>query len=88
MKQKSIFYIFLFLNLLLSNYFYSQKYNSVDSIVIKYPKYFNSPKQLADQIQKDFASEYEKARAIYTWMALNISYDVKAWLNPKPIKSF
>ncbi len=87
MKPKNIFYTFLFLNLLFSTWAYSQKYNSVDSIVLKYPKHFETPKQLADQIQKDFASEYDKSRAIFTWMALNISYDVKTFLNPKPIKS-
>jgi len=87
MKPKNIFYTFLFLNLLFSSWVYSQKYNSVDSIVLKYPKHFETPKQLADQIQKDFTSEYDKSRAIFTWMALNISYDVKTFLNPKPIKS-
>lgn len=87
MNLKNIVYTFLFLNLLFSNYLYSQKYNSVDIIVLKYPKHFETPKQLANQIQKDFTSEYDKARAIYTWMALNISYDVKTWLNPKPLKT-
>jgi transglutaminase/protease-like cytokinesis protein 3 len=85
--MRKTFYIFLFLNFIFSNFSYAQKYNSVDSIVIKYPKHFDTSKQLADQIQKDFTSEYDKARAIYTWMALNISYDVKTWMNPKPIKS-
>lgn len=73
--------------MIFTNYSYSQKYNSVDSIVLKYPKHFETPKQLADQIQKDFTSEYGRARAIFTWMALNITYDVKTWLNPKPAKS-
>lgn len=84
---KNIFCIFLFLNLLFLNNSYSQKYNSVDSIVLKYPKHFKTTKQLADQIQKDFSSEYDKSRAIYTWMALNIIYDTKALLHPKPLKA-
>lgn len=88
MNPKKIFFTFLFLNLLFTIGAYSQKYNSVDSIVLKYPKHFKYPKELANHIQKDFTSEYDKARAIYTWMALNISYDVKSWLNPKPTKSF
>lgn len=87
MKLKNIFYTFLFLNLLFTNYSYCQKYDAVDAIVLKYPKHFESPKELANQIQKDFSFEYDKARAIYTWMAFNISYDVKTWLNPKPLKS-
>ena len=87
MKAKYIFYTFLFLNLLFLNFSYSQKFNSIDSIVLKYPKHFRSPKELANQIQKDFTSEYEKSRAIFTWLALNISYDIKTFLNPKPLKS-
>lgn len=87
MKPNNILYTFLFLNLLFSSWVFSQKYNSVDSIVLKYPKHFETPKQLADQIKMDFISEYDKTRAIYTWMALNISYDVKTWLNPKPTQS-
>jgi transglutaminase/protease-like cytokinesis protein 3 len=84
--MKKTFYIFLFLNLIFLNFSYSQKYNSVDSIVLKYPKHFDTPKLLANQIQKDFTSEYEKSRAVFTWMALNIAYDVKTWQNPKPPK--
>ncbi len=87
MRPKKIFFTFLFLNLLFSSGIYSQKYNSVDSIVLKYPKHFKSRKELGNQIQKDFTSEYDKSRAIFTWMALNISYDVKSWLNPKPTKT-
>lgn len=87
MNLKNVFFSFLLLIFFFSNYSYSQKFNSVDIIVLKYPKHFETPRQLADQIQKDFTSENEKARAIYTWMALNISYDVKTWLNPKPIKT-
>lgn len=85
--MRKTFFIFLFLNLLFSSCVYSQKYNSVDSIVLKYPKLFETPKQLADLIQKDFTSEYDKSRAVFTWMALNINYDVESWLHPKPRKS-
>lgn len=87
MKFKKIFTILFVVNLLFLSKSYSQKFNSVDSIVIKYPKHFKTPKQLADQIQNDFTAENDRARAIYTWMALHIAYDVKTWLNPKPHKS-
>lgn len=86
MNHKNVFFSFLLLILLSSNYSFSQKYNGVDSIVLKYPKHFETPQQLADQITTDFTSEYDKARAVYTWMALNISYDVKTLLKPKPLK--
>lgn len=87
MKPKNIFFIFLFLNLLFSSCLYPQEYNSVDNIILKYPKHFDSPKKLANRILIDFVSEYDKSRAIYAWMAMNINYDVKSWLNPKPIES-
>jgi transglutaminase/protease-like cytokinesis protein 3 len=67
---------------------YSQNYKVVDSIVRNYPKSFTTPKRLADRIQHDFTSESDKARAAFTWIASNISYDVASWLNPKPSKSF
>ncbi|MCV9926950.1 transglutaminase [Flavobacterium sp. LS1R49] len=66
---------------------YSQKYNAIDNIVQKYPKHFSSTEDLATRIQRDFTSEYDRARAIYSWIALNIKYDYKAYLNPqKPVQ--
>lgn len=70
-----------FLNLSLA-----QKYNAIDSIVLKYPD-FGSTEKLAERIQKDFASEHDKARAIYSWIALNIDYDLKTFLDPPAPKS-
>lgn len=82
MKPKYIISILLFLSLIFSNSSYCQKDNEIDSIVKEYPKSFSNIEALAAKIQKDFTTEYSKARAIYTWMALNINYDVKAWMNP------
>ncbi|URC10927.1 transglutaminase domain-containing protein [Flavobacterium sp. B183] len=65
----------------------AQKYNTIDNTVLKYPVNFNSVESLAERIQKDFTSDYDKARAIYSWIALNIKYDYKAYLNPpKPLR--
>ncbi|WP_309642064.1 transglutaminase domain-containing protein [Flavobacterium sp.] len=65
---------------------YSQSYTAVDNAIANYPKSFASPEKLAEKIKTDFASEEEKARAIFTWMALNIHYDLKAFesLSSKP----
>lgn len=76
MKTKYIFYTFLFLNLLFSKFLYSQKYNSIDSIVDTYPKNIITAEKLIELINKDFSKQDEKARAVFRWVATNISYDV------------
>ena len=77
MKPKNIFYTFLFLNLLLTNYSFSQKYDLVDSIVDTYPKNIITADKLVELINKDFSKQDEKARAVFRWVATNISYDVE-----------
>ncbi|MRX39825.1 transglutaminase [Flavobacterium sp. LC2016-23] len=87
MTIKKIVFGFLFLNLLFINSSFSQKYTAVDSIVLKYPN-FGSTEKLAERIQKDFTSEHDKARAIYSWIALNLDYDLKTYLDPPKPKTF
>ena len=62
---------------------FSKDYEKVDRIVQNYPNSFSDPDQLAKLINRDFKLPEEKARAIFTWIALNIDYDIKA-LNSKP----
>lgn len=59
----------------------AQNYAAVDARVKQYPKRYTSAEALALQIQKDFKSDSEKVRAIYTWLATNISYDMNEYLN-------
>lgn len=87
MTIKKIVFGFLFLNLLFINSSFSQKYTAIDSIVLKYPN-FGSTEKLAERIQKDFTSEHDKARAIYSWIALNLDYDLKTYLDPPKAKTF
>lgn len=82
---RKIAFVFVFFNFM--SFAYSQKYNAIDSIVSKYPNFGNTEK-LAERIQKDFTTEYDKARAIYSWVALNIDYDVKKFRNPSNPKTF
>jgi transglutaminase/protease-like cytokinesis protein 3 len=72
--MRKTFYIFLFLTV--TNFSYSQKYNSVDSIVDTYPKNIITAERLIELINKDFSKQNEKARAAFRWVAANISYDV------------
>lgn len=68
-------------------YAHAQDFTKVDSTVKGYPSTYNSIDRLASRINADFQRDDEKARAIFTWIALNIRYDT----NPnaqgrKPIK--
>jgi len=88
MKSKKIFLLFLFCNVFFLQYAVAQKYSAVDNVVLKYPKNFDTTEELAKRIDKDFNSDYDKARAIYSWMAFNIKYDFNAFLNPPGTQSF
>lgn len=86
--MKKIAFIFLLLNIFALNTVFGQKYNAIDNVVLKYPKSFNSTEKLAERIQKDFTSEHDKARAIYSWIALNIKYDYALFLKPQKVQGF
>ncbi|SHL24971.1 transglutaminase domain-containing protein [Flavobacterium chilense] len=88
MKRQNFVILFLFLNTVFLSSSYAQKYNEVDRTVAKYPKSFSSPEKLADKIKSDFSSDYDRARAIYDWIAFNIKYDYATFLNPPRTQGF
>lgn len=88
MPQKKISFLFLLLHIISFNFAFSQNISEVDKIVAKYPKSFNSTEKLAERIEKDFDSDAERARAIYSWIAFNIKYDYNAYLNPQRTQGF
>ncbi len=54
----------------------AQQLEQVDQKIATYEDLnFSSPEELANKIELDFETEMEKARAIYSWIAQNISYD-------------
>ena len=55
----------------------AQDFSAVDQKVDTYPKHYASAEGLASQIAKDFTTESDKARAIFTWLAKNITYDLQ-----------
>lgn len=55
----------------------AQNLEKVDSIVKLYPRTYSNTFRLSQRILKDFSTEHDKARAIFTWIAFNISYDVE-----------
>lgn len=87
MILKKIAFSILLLNFIFLHSVRAQKQDAIDNIVLKYPAHFSSVENLADRIQKDFTSDRDKARAIYSWIALNLKYDYKSYLNPpKPVR--
>ncbi len=57
--------------------FQAQNFKVVDLKVNSYPKHYASAQSLAAQIEKDFTTDSDKARAIFTWLSKNISYDIQ-----------
>lgn len=63
-------------------------YTSVDTKVRDYGAKYNSSNELAEQILKDFTLKKERIRALYTWICLNIHYDMDALTNKQTEISF
>ena len=78
-------YLILLLSILINIPLLSQNYQQVDAKVKSYPKSFSNLDKLADLINRDFKKPEEKARAIYAWIAMNVSYDVKGMTNTKSV---
>ncbi|MDC7994076.1 transglutaminase domain-containing protein [Altibacter sp. HG106] len=53
----------------------AQDFERVDATIELYPSSFDSTTELAHFINRDFSSEAEKVRAIYTWIISNVAYD-------------
>ena len=69
MKLLLLFFIFLNLSV------FAQDYERVDAIISMYPNNFENPEKLSKFVARDFTSEEDKVRAIYTWIIQNIAYD-------------
>ena len=74
---KTPFWGWLVFALMLSVYSQAQpqEYERVDATILLYPQRFESPEQLSRFLTRDFTSEEEKVRAIYSWIIMNIEYD-------------
>ena len=76
--MKKIFAPIILLLLLLFPAANFAQYEAIDAKVRMYPKSFSDARKIADRINEDFTTDSDKARAIFTWIALNIQYDMKA----------
>jgi len=54
---------------------FAQDYDRIDATILLYPTSFESPEDLSKFITRDFHSEEEKVRGIYSWIIQNIAYD-------------
>lgn len=54
---------------------FSQDYERVDATIQLYPKKFNTPEEFSRFLTRDFTTEEDKVRAIYTWLIENVRYD-------------
>ncbi len=75
--------ILLITALLSFTFLNAQQLSEIDSKVAQYPKTFNSEKELAALINRDFETEADKARAIYTWITTNVEFDTKTYFSKK-----
>jgi len=71
--KKTTLVILLFFSI--STFCWSQNYKRVDSIILTYPEKFSSTSKIAKQISFDFNNDFDKVRAIYSWITNNIAYD-------------
>tara|TARA_R110002074_G_scaffold696_5_gene4019 strand:+ start:177007 stop:177933 length:927 start_codon:yes stop_codon:yes gene_type:complete len=54
---------------------FSQDYERVDATIELYPKTFKKAEDFSKFITRDFFTEEDKVRAIYTWLIQNVRYD-------------
>ncbi|EAQ40815.1 transglutaminase domain-containing protein [Polaribacter sp. MED152] len=76
--MKQLVFLLVFSSLTIS----AQSYDDVDAKVLNYPRYSNV-ENLASQIQKDFSTDEDKARAAFFWLAKNIRYNLKEYYKPQ-----
>lgn len=76
MKLISIFLITLILTPLIAE---SQEIDRVEATIKLYPETFASAEKFSQFLSRDFSTDEEKVRAIYTWLIQNVEYDPKAY---------
>ena len=53
----------------------AQDFERVDATILMYPKTFDTAEDLSRFITRDFATDEEKVRAMYSWIVQNIAYE-------------
>lgn len=68
--------------LLISNLCSAQDFSEVDRRIAQYERY-TKVEDLANQINNDFSEDLDQVRAVFTWLAKNIRYDLAEFYNPR-----
>lgn len=67
-------------------YLGAQDLNEIDATVAQYPNRFGSSEELAELINRDFKTDTDKARAIFSWISRNVKYDIEEHFSKKKKK--
>lgn len=78
--------VLLFAILFSFTFLKAQDLSKIDAMVAQYPKTFNSSEELAALIDKDFETDADKARAIYSWITTSVKFDVDTQFSKKKKK--
>ncbi|GEQ84513.1 hypothetical protein ULMS_00210 [Patiriisocius marinistellae] len=78
---KRVKFLLLFVATAFSWSVYSQNNDQVDATIQLYPTTVDSAEVLSTFITRDFTSEEDKVRAIYTWLINNVAYDPSEYKN-------
>jgi len=73
--MQTLRYLLILSFIFLSNSIFSQDFERIDATILLYPTHCNSPEELSKFITRDFVTEEEKVRAIYSWIIQNIAYE-------------
>ena len=73
--QKFGFVIFLLLSAAITG----QDYERIDATILLYPTRCDKPEDLSKFINRDFTTDEEKVRAVYSWIIQNVAYDPKEY---------
>ncbi|RUT78225.1 transglutaminase domain-containing protein [Ancylomarina longa] len=84
--KHSIFPFLIILFLFTGLKAHSQENNSMEEKISRYPKYYKNTVELAQQIESDFKTDKERAKAAFAWIARNIAYDTKNLTKPSRIR--
>ncbi len=77
--MKHLTYIILFVCVNASNLLFGQNYAQADATIQLYPETFEDVALFDRYLSRDFNTDDEKVRAIYSWLIKNISYDPDAY---------
>ncbi len=77
--RSKIYCLIIILIALFSNNVFAQDYTRVDATIQLYPERFDEVSRFNSFLSRDFNTDEEKVRAIYSWLIKNISYDPEAY---------